>query len=66
MESGTGNGRRHATISDTELLRRIGHDLCSLYAEVIQQPIPPKIKAALARIDREQARTAYHVQRMTV
>lgn len=66
MESGTGSGRRHGAISDTELLRRIGHDLRSLYADVIQQPIPPKIKAALARIDREQARTGYHVQRMTV
>lgn len=66
MESGTGNTRRHAMISDAELLRRIGHDLRSLYAEVIQQPIPPKIKAALARIDREQHRSDYQGQRVAL
>lgn len=66
MESGTGDGRRHAMISDTELLRKIGHDLRSLYAEVIQQPIPPKIRAALARIDREQDRAEYHTRRVVL
>jgi hypothetical protein len=66
METGAGNGRRHSMISDTELLRRIGHDLRSLYAEVIQQPIPPKIKAALARIDREQSRSEYQTQRIAL
>jgi hypothetical protein len=58
MDSGTDSGRRHSMISDAELLRRIGHDLRSLYAEVIKQPLPRKIEAALARIDREQSRAA--------
>ena len=37
-----------------ELLRRIGQDLRSIYAEVIRQPLPPRIQATLALIDREQ------------
>lgn len=63
MESGTGSDRRHSMISDAELLRRIGHDLRSIYAEVIRQPLPHNIKAALARIDREQGRVGYSGQR---
>ncbi|HZH50532.1 MAG TPA: hypothetical protein VEZ16_01495 [Microvirga sp.] len=50
-------------ISDAELLRRIGHDLRSIYAEVIKQPLPHNIKSALARIDREQGRIGYSTQR---
>jgi hypothetical protein len=46
----------HPTISDAELLRTIGHDLRTLYSDVIRQPLPSNIKAALARIDREQDR----------
>jgi hypothetical protein len=45
---------RPVTISDTELLRRIGQDLRSIYAEVIRQPLPQRIQATLALIDREQ------------
>jgi hypothetical protein len=41
-------------MSDAELLRRIGQDLRSIYAEVIRQPLPPRIQATLALIDREQ------------
>jgi hypothetical protein len=37
-------------------LRTIRDDLRSLYAEIIRQPLPPAIEAALARIDREQVR----------
>jgi hypothetical protein len=47
-------GRRVSMVSDEELLRTISEDLRSLYADIIQQPLPPKIEAALARIDRVQ------------
>ncbi len=56
MESGIDSDKRPARVSDSELLRRIGHDLRSLYAEVIQRPLPPNIEVALSRIDREQTR----------
>ena len=52
--SGVG-GRRVSPVSDEELLRTIGEDLRSLYADIIRQPLPPKIEAALARIDRVQS-----------
>jgi len=42
-------------MSDTELLRRIGQDLRSIYADVIRQPLPQRIQATLALIDREQS-----------
>jgi hypothetical protein len=48
-------GRRFSMVSDEELLRTIGEDLRSFYADIIQQPLPPKIEAALARIDRAQS-----------
>jgi hypothetical protein len=54
MGSSTEDGRRVSMMSDTDLLRAIGADLRSLYADVIRQPLPPKIKAALARIDHAQ------------
>jgi hypothetical protein len=41
-------------MSDEELLRTIGDDLRSLYADIIRQPLPPKIEAALTRIDHAQ------------
>jgi hypothetical protein len=41
-------------MSDEDLLRTISDDLRSLYADVIRQPLPPMIKAALARIDHAQ------------
>jgi hypothetical protein len=47
-------GRRVSIMSDEDLLRTIGEDLRSLYADVIRQPLPPKIEAALARIDHAQ------------
>ncbi|MXQ12220.1 hypothetical protein [Microvirga makkahensis] len=53
MENGS-DGRRSSAISDTELLRLIGQDLRAIYAEVIRQPLPPRIQATLALIDREQ------------
>ena len=40
MQSGADTGKRRSMASDSELLRRIGHDLRSLYAEVIRQPLP--------------------------
>ena len=41
-------------MSDEELLRTIGEDLRSLYTDIIRQPLPAKIEAALTRIDRAQ------------
>ncbi len=54
MDNGSDGGERLLAISDTELLRRIGQDLRSIYAEVIRQPLPQRIQATLALIDREQ------------
>ncbi len=53
MENGTDGGRSSA-MSDAQLLRRIGQDLRSIYAEFIRQPLPPRIQATLALIDRER------------
>ena len=58
MGSSVGSDRRGLTISDEELLRTIGKDLRSFYADIIRQPLPPKIKAALARIDDENLATS--------
>jgi hypothetical protein len=62
MESGMNTSAKRSSISDTELLRTIGNDLRSLYAEVIKQPLPRNIEAALERIDREQRRDGYQTQ----
>ncbi len=51
MGSGAKGGIRASTMSDEELLRTIGEDLRTLYADIIRQPLPSKIEAALARID---------------
>jgi hypothetical protein len=51
MGSSVEGGRWGSTLSDEELLRTIGKDLRSSYADIIRQPLPPKIKATLARID---------------
>jgi hypothetical protein len=56
MGSSVEGGRRASMMSDEELLRTIGDDLRSLYADVIRQPLPTKIEAALARIDHVQRR----------
>jgi hypothetical protein len=54
MGSSVEGGRRVSMMSDEELLRTIGEDLRSLYADIIRQPLPAKIEAALTRIDRAQ------------
>jgi hypothetical protein len=54
MGSSVEGGRRVSMMSDEELLRTIGEDLRSLYADIIRQPLPPKIEAALTRIDHAQ------------
>lgn len=54
MGSSIEGSRRGSMLSDEDLLRTIGEDLRSLYADVIRQPLPTKIKAALARIDHAQ------------
>ena len=55
MERISKGGGQVALVSDEELLRTISEDLRSFYADIIRQPLPTKIKAALARIDRVQS-----------
>jgi hypothetical protein len=66
MQSSTDTGNQRSGASDSELLRRIGYDLRSLYAEVIRQPLPRNIEVALSRIEREQSRADFHNQRLVV
>ena len=66
MESEIGLGKRHPSVPDAELLRRIADDMRSLYAEVIRQPLPRNIEIALSRIEREQSRAAHQGQRLGV
>ncbi len=66
MQSGAATGNQYSGTSDSELLRRIGRDLRSLYAEVIRQPLPRNIEAALSRIEREHSRAGYQNQRFAV
>jgi hypothetical protein len=66
MQSSADLGSQRSVTSDSDLLRRIGHDLRSLYAEVIRQPLPRNIEVALSRIEREQSRAGYHNQRLAV
>jgi hypothetical protein len=54
MDNGPDGGKRPSAVSDTELLRRIGQDLRSIYADVIRQLLPQRLQATLALIDREQ------------
>jgi hypothetical protein len=56
MGSSVKGGRWGSTLSDEELLRTIGKDLRTSYADIIRQPLPPKIKATLARIEDEKSR----------
>ncbi len=66
MQSSADTGSQRSGTSDSDLLRRIGHDLRSLYAEVIRQPLPRNIEAALSRIEREHSRAGYQNQRFAV
>ena len=66
MQSSADTGNQVSVASDSELLRRIGHDLRSLYAEVIRQPLPHKIEMALSRIEREHTRAGYQGERLAV
>jgi hypothetical protein len=66
MESGMDTHKRQPIASDSELLRRIGADLRSVYADVIRQPLPLNIEAALSRIEREHSRSGYQTQRLAV
>jgi hypothetical protein len=66
MQSSANTGDQRSVASDSELLRRIGHDLRSLYAEVIRQPLPRNIEVALSRIEREHSRAGYQNQRLAV
>jgi hypothetical protein len=66
MQSSANTGDQRSVASDSELLRRIGHDLRSLYAEVIRQPLPHNIEVALSRIEREHSRTGYQTQGLAV
>ena len=64
MESEIGICKRHPSVPDAELLRRIAHDMRSLYADVIRQPLPRNIEVALSRIEREQSRAACQRHRL--
>ena len=64
MDSETGVGKRHPSVPDAELLRRIAQDMRSLYADVIRQPLPRNIEVALSRIDREQNHVTDQGQRL--
>ena len=66
MQRSADTGNQVSVASDSELLRRIGHDMRSLYAEVIRQPLPRNIEVALSRIEREHSRTGYQTQRLAV
>ena len=66
MQSSANTGNQASVASDSELLRRIGHDLRSLYAEVIRQPLPRNIEMALSRIEREHSRAGYQGERLAV
>ena len=66
MESGANTGKQSSVTSDLELLRRIGADLRSVYADVIRQPLPRNIEVALSRIERERSRAGHYNQRLAV
>jgi hypothetical protein len=66
MQSSADTGSQRSGTSESELLRRIGHDLRSLYAKVIRQPLPRNIEVALSRIEREQTRAGYQSQGFAV
>ena len=66
MQSSVDTGNQRSVASDSELLRRIGADLRSLYTEVIRQPLPRNIEVALSRIEREHSRAGYQTQRFAV
>ncbi len=66
MESGQDPGKQRSMASDSELLRRIGHDLRSLYAEVIRQPLPRNIEMALSRIEREHSGAGHRIEKLAV
>jgi hypothetical protein len=64
IESEIGVGKRHPSVPDSELLRRIAHDMRSLYADVIRQPLRRNIEDALSRIDREQRSATCRLQQV--
>ena len=66
MQGSADTDHQRSMASDSELLRRIGHDLRSLYSEVIRQPLPRKIEVALSRIEQEHSRTRHQSQRLAV
>lgn len=66
MQSSADTNNQRSGTSDSELLRRIGHDLRSLYAEVIRQPLPRNIEMALSRIEREHTGPGYEAERLPV
>jgi hypothetical protein len=66
MQSSADTGNQVSVASDSELLRRIGHDLRSLYAEVIRQPLPRNIELALSRIEQEHGPIGYQNERLAV
>jgi hypothetical protein len=66
MQGGANTGNQRSVASDSELLRKIGHDLRSLYAEVIRQPLPRNIEVALSRIEQEQSGAGHRNEKLAV
>ncbi len=66
MQGSADTGNQRSGTSDSDLLRRIGYDLRSLYAEVIRQPLPRNIEVALSRIEREHSRAECQGTRLAV
>jgi len=48
--------RRPAVVlSDRELLDAVGRDLRAIYSDVLRQPLPPKLAAALERLEQRSS-----------
>ncbi len=47
----TRQDRASSVLSDTELLAAITRDLRTIYSDVIREPLPEKLAAALDRLD---------------
>ena len=47
-----------SVLSDTELLAAITRDLRAIYSDVIREPLPEKLAAALDRLERQSCVSA--------
>ncbi len=49
-----------SVLSDTELLAAITRDLRAIYSDVIREPLPEKLAAALDRVELQSCLSARH------